>query len=137
MFAPTTKKSQKRFCNNPKPPKQCADLTKLNDPQVRDVFISNLDAKLQMNKDETANTSTRSKNLINSLPSAAAETLPQKEKRFETKEDFKDKCFNILLEERSNLTKSTQEYKKTTKKIKKRLKLLRNERLRREAETIN
>ena len=91
-----------------------------------------------MTKDETADTSTRSKNLINSLCSTAAETLPQKEKGFESKEDFKDdECFNILLEERSNLTKDTQEYKKTTKKIKKRVKFLRNERLRCEAETIN
>ena len=67
MFDPTTKKSWKRFCNNPKPPKQHADLTKLNDPQVCERFTPKLDAKLRMSKDETADSSTRSKNFINSL----------------------------------------------------------------------
>ena len=80
----------------------------------------------------------RSNNLINILSQTASETLPIKQKQNKDDEDFKnDEQLNILLNDRSSVLKGTEMYKKITKLIKKRIRFIKNQKLRREAEQIN
>ena len=66
------------------------------------------------------------------------EILPQKSKCQRENEVWKnDKTLNKLLEARSKLTRNTQPYISVTKKVKKQVRFLCNEKIRVEAEEIN
>ena len=138
IYAPSTRKSRKKFCNNPKPPKRRINLKMLIDKDIREQYTNSLDQKLQLSKNVDADTTTRSKSLIDTLSAVAAETVPLKQRQDNFKQIFKDdECLNKLLDSRSHLNKGTEEYKIATKKIKKRSKVIRNEKYRSEAEQIN
>ena len=80
----------------------------------------------------------RSKNLIDALSTTATETLSVKQRQNKTNEVFKsDHHLNRMLEERSTQTKDCEAYKSTTKKIKKHVKDIRNQKLRLDVEQIN
>ena len=73
----------------------------------------------------------------NSLTSAASEILPNKTEK-KTKQIWRDdEDLNKLLEERSKTDNETISYKKLTRLIKSRIRKLRNEKMRKEAEELN
>ena len=79
----------------------------------------------------------RSKNLIDALSTTATETLSVKQRQNKTNEVFKgDHHLNIMMEERSTQNKGSEAYKSTTKKIKKHVTYIRNQKLRLEPEQI-
>ena len=76
--------------------------------------------------------------IIDALSSSAEKTLPEAIRSKKENELWKnDETLNKLLEERTKFTTGTAEYKNSTKKIKKRVSQLRNEKLRIEADEIN
>ena len=76
-------------------------------------------------------------NLISALNSAAESTIPAKVKTCVRETWCEDNEFNALLEERKNHIVGSEYYKSATKRIKKHIRKLRNEKLSREAENIN
>ena len=73
----------------------------------------------------------------NSLTSAASEILPNKTEK-KTEQIWRDdEDLNKLLEERSKTDNETTDYKKLTRMIKSRIRKLRNEKMRKEAEELN
>jgi len=89
-------------------------------------------------KTDNTDTSTRSQNLIDVISESANEILPEKQKLVHTATKFNDdEPLNELLNTRSNEHKGSDVHKLLTKKIKKRVRYLRNKRLHREAEQIN
>ena len=76
--------------------------------------------------------------MVRVLKTAGEASLPLITRKQKVKEIWKeDKVFNDLLNERSKHKIGSQEYKSYTKKIKTRIRFLRNEKLKREAEEIN
>ena len=76
IYAPSTRKSRKKFCNNRKPPKRRINLKMLIDKDIREQYTNSLDQKLQLNKNVNADTATRSKSLIDTLSAVPVETVP-------------------------------------------------------------
>ena len=138
MYAPSTKNARKRYCKNPTPPKKRLDLKKLLDPTIRARFSTRINEQIRNTKNENADVSSRSQNLINVISDSANEILPEKPKTMDTSTKFyDDERLNELLNTRSKESKTSNTYKLLTKKIKKHARYLRNGRLRREAEQIN
>ncbi len=138
MYAPSTRNARKRYCKNPTPPKKRLDLKKLSDPNIRARFSTRINEQIRNTKNENIHVSSRSQNLINVISESANEILPEKLKTMDTSTKFHDdEQLNELLNTRSKESKASNTYKLLTKKIKKRVRYLRNDRLRREAEQIN
>ena len=76
-------------------------------------------------------------NLISALSSAAESTLPSKVKTRVRETWSEDDEFNTLLQQRKNYSFGSEDYKDLSKRIKKRIRHLRNEKLSREADNIN
>ena len=76
--------------------------------------------------------------IIESLKTVSEETLPQRSKQNKTDEIWKNDIeFNQIIKERRNVQVKTDVYKQLTKKLKKRVNLLRNKKLADEANEIN
>ena len=138
IFAPSTKKARKRFCKNPTQPKKRLDTKKLLDRDIRYQFTTKISERIILSKDENTDMESRSQNLINIISKAANDILPEKLKTVDTTTSFKnDQRLNELLNNRSETFKGSERHKLLTKKLKKHIRYLRNERLLREAEQIN
>ena len=75
--------------------------------------------------------------LTNTLSAAGKEVLPTKQAKQVNQIWKNDPVLNLLLLERADKDKLSNEYKNLTKSIKKRVKKLRNEKIRKEADEIN
>ena len=138
IYAPSTRNGRKRYCKNPTPPKLRVLVKKLQNKETREQFTTTLNENLQGIRTENCDTATRAKQLIDSLTKTAAETLPVMRKNANMKRNFtNDEHLNELLEMRSGQVRGTDTYKLSTKKIKKHVKYIKNQRLRQEAEQIN
>ena len=88
-------------------------------------------------EDDNLSTTQLSDNLIEALQNAAKETLPKKTKE-KTAETWKfDSTFNSLIETRAKFNRGSENFKEYTKKIKKRINKLKNDKLRTEASQID
>ena len=135
LLTPMTRRARwkkKESKSNPKP-----NIALLKDAYVRSQFQEKLRSSLQ-NETLTADTTDQTScNITKTLNDIADATIP-KVKRHETKQIWKeDKELNNLLNKRMKITTNTQDYKNLTKLIKKRVKDLRNQRLKDEADAIN
>lgn len=135
MCTPATRKARKRYNKNPAPPGRCVKA--LLNPTTQMAYTTAVDEKLG-NLPQTENIDTISERLIKVLNEAANITLPKKKKIESTREIWKDdELLNILLLERGKSQRGSQVYRTLTKKIKKRVNKLRNDKMKQEAEEIN
>lgn len=134
LKTPSTKKARRI----PKrvPIKQKIDVKSIKDTNVKARYSSVITDYLQ-NDTNPRSPSSISDNIINCLKFASETTLPKKEKRQTVREIWKnDEEFNNLLQLRSTQNKNTADYNETTKKIKKRVRYLRNMKMAAEAQEI-
>lgn len=89
-------------------PKRDLIWKKLLDPNIRTRFTARIKEQISNTKNENADTSTRSKNLVDVISQSANEILPEKEKLFDTATKFQDdEHLNQLLSIRSNKHKES------------------------------
>ena len=113
------------------------DTKKLRDTYVRDNFKTRLGDKLLNATLTGESTDETSQAIIYTLNTVAEATIPKVSKTI-TVETWKDDAeLNSLLNDRHAYIMRSEEHRQLTKKIKKRVKHLRNERLQREAEEMN
>ena len=135
LRTPCTRKARRKPKRPPKQP--VSDKKTLYDPTIREKYVDSIDTYLR-NSPTHICPSEMSENIIHILNSAAADVLPKKSKSESNYELWKrDERMNQLLKERSRMNMGSLAYKELSKKIKRRIALLRNEKLRREAEEIN
>lgn len=135
MCTPATRRARKRYNKNPTPPSRC--VKSLLNPTTRVAYTTAVDEKLR-DFPPVESINTISERIIKVLNEAADLTLPKKKKAETTKEIWKDdELLNILLLERGKSQRGSQIYRTLTKKIKKRVNKLRNDKMKQEAEEIN
>ena len=83
------------------------------------------------------NASAISENMIHNLCESADKVLPKKTRHQQREMWKEDEEFNRIIHERSQLQKNSDEYKLMTKKLRKRIRFLRNEKLQQEANETN
>ena len=117
--------------------KHVPDIKSLHNSNIQQKYIATVNHKLRENiRPETP--TDIAENIMQILHSTAEETLPQKSKTKTNRELWKDDIeLNDLLKRRTQYDNKSLEYKITSKKIKKRVGQLRNEKLRIEAHEIN
>ena len=109
----------------------------LKNPIIQSKYVAAVNIGLQ-NSEHYKFPSEASKRIIDILSSAANDVLPEKPKSEKQCELWKnDVLFNNLLIERAKMSIKSLSYITVTKKIKKRVKWLKNKKLRLEAEEIN
>ena len=111
------------------------DATSLNEIPVRAKFKQ--DILQHLHTINAGSTEQKSQQIVNLLSDAASRTLKtaKPKKCMEIWKD--DGQLNALINERQAYTRESDEYKTATKQIKKRVKFLRNEKLKNEANEIN
>ena len=126
LFTPMTRHARARYCKNPTKPK--LDIKALKNPNVRQKYCSSVDTYLS----DSSITGSAEK-ILQALQLAAEDTLPPKLKSEKESETWKnDVILNDLMLNRSNMMCGSSTYKDTTKKIKKRVRLLRTEKLKKD-----
>ena len=136
MCTPTTRIARKRYNKTPNEPKR--DVKSLLIPTIRRTFVENLNRKLETNRPFNEDVNVFSQNLLKAIEEAANEELPPKLKITSEKELWKnDEELNSLLRDRSDTIRNGESYKKLSKKIKKRVRQLRNLKMQQEADEIN
>ena len=112
------------------------DLSALNDGETKDKFIRNVAVQLPTAAEHDA-IDKKSECLVNALNAAARSSLPPKTGKC-TREIWKDDDeLNRILQERSILSRNCEQHKQLTKLIKKRVRHLRNQKMKTEADEIN
>ena len=115
------------------------DLKAFQIPTIEKSFLESIENQLS-NDNEAVNRSAveTSEKIVNLLTTAGEATLPRSTRKERVNEIWKnDEEFNRLLNERRKHKFGSNEYKLFTRKIKTRIKHIRNEKLKREAEDIN
>ena len=131
MLTPKTKKARRKPKKKIFPAKP--DVKALKNIEIEQSFTTAVTQELVDSQIELT-----SSKIINCLHNAAHKTLPRKCKNSRANEIWKnDESLNSLLNERVLLIKNSTEYKRITRIVKKRVKLLRNEKLAKEANKIN
>ena len=134
FFTPETKKARRKPKQSHRREKH--DMKALNDDEIKKKFTLAVSENLQAGVAETANE--KSTRLVRCLASAAESTVPRKKKMNVVKEVWKnDNLLNALLEKRSATVKASEDHKRYTKLIKKRVLHLKNQKLENEAKQIN
>ena len=137
LHTPMTRRARWRPRQTQKKPQP--DLKALQIPTIENSFLESIDNQLS-NDNEAVNRSVveTSEKIVNLLTTVGEATLPRSMRKERVNEIWKnDKEFNRLLNERRNHKFGSNKYKMFTRKIKIRIKHLRNEKLKREAEDIN
>ena len=112
------------------------DLSALNDVKTKDNFIRNVAAQLPI-ADEHDTIDKKSEYFVKALNAAAKNSLPPKTGKC-TREIWKDDGeLNQILQERSTVPRNSEQHKQLTKLIKKRVRYLRNQKMKIEADEIN
>ena len=135
LKTPTTKKTRWKE-REEKKKVYIPDTQALNDEDIRTQFNDHAAAKLN-DAAIIESTIELDDNLISALSSAAESTLPSKVKTRVRETWSEDDEFNTLLQQRKNYSFGSEDYKDLSKRIKKRIRHLRNEKLSREADNIN
>ena len=137
LHTPMTRRARwrpRQTQNKPQP-----DLKALQIPTIEKSFMESIENQLS-NDNEAVNRSAveTSEKIVNLLTTVGEATLPRSTRKERVNEIWKkDEEFNRLLNERRTHKLGSNEYKLFTRKIKTRIKHLRNEKLTREAEDIN
>ena len=132
LCTPKTRKARKKLKKIIHQPK--ADIKALLNEEIRQSFVSAVSNNLKDNE----HLEITSSKIINCLQGAADQSLPKKNKTKSFKETWKnDSQLNKLLNERVVLQKNSVTYKRLSRLIKKRVNVLRNERISQEANEIN
>ena len=114
------------------------DIKSLHNPNIQATYTATVNRKLRENATLRQTPSDIAENLVQILDSTASETLPKKSKSKSSRELWKDDTvLNDLLKRRTQSDIQSLEHKIISKKIKKPVGYLRNEKLRIEAEEIN
>ena len=114
------------------------DIKSLYNPIIQASCIATVNRKLRENTILHQTPSGIAENIVQILDSTASETLPKKSKSKTSRELWEDDTvLNELLKRRTQSDIQSLEQKIISKKIKKRVRQLRNEKLRIEAEEIN
>ena len=133
-----TKKARRRYCKNPTPPKRNYNIKALQIPEIQKSFVEALDDPIKQGSVNITEINNLSETLVTTLNETAMQVLPPKTKRGKGDElRKKDKLLNDLLDQRSRLSRTSDEYKKLSKKVKKRVHYIRNLKIRNEAMQIN
>ena len=136
LRTPCTRKARRKPKRPPRKP--MPNKKTLIDPSVRKRYVQTVETTLQRSHSSHTCTTKMSENIIHALSSAATVTLPKTSGPSTNHELWKnDELLNQLLNDRSSMTMGSPEYKRITKKIKQRIGMLRNDKLRKEAEEIN
>ena len=136
LDTPMTRRARWKVSKHPT--KRSINVKSLEDEKVKDRFIINAENELAKNLNiHATSVSEIATNLTKSLKTAAEITLPSQAKHFYKTIWRDDKKLNELLDKRMNLSTKSEEHKKVTKELKKRVKHLRNMKLWEEANAIN
>ena len=121
------------------PGKPRPDAKFLFDDGYRNRYVNTVQQYLQNNPMQINSTNEeKSTRIVNTLQNAAKNTIPLKTKNRRDNNPWKnDILFNNIIDSRQNTDKTSNEYKELTKKLKKRIKFLKNQRLKQEASNIN
>ena len=131
-----SKYTRKCLKNRSKKTKNKLDLKALINPEIKAQFVDSVDNQMRNYISEESGCT--SKKLIEIMEKAAQETLTNLNKNDQKHEIWKsDVQLNSLLDQRKLTMKNTEAYKETTKKIKRRARNLTNEKLCKEANSIN
>lgn len=134
MHTPTTKRARKkqnklRFAQKPDP-------KSLENEELKNSFLQKVKEDFQRRR--CLGESISETTIVTSLESAAEATLAKTKRNKPTKEIWKEDIeLNELLSQRIQTSKDSVEYKCITKKIKKQVRRLRNEKISNEAKMIN
>ena len=133
LHTPMTRKARKK---KQTPTISKPDIKSLNRIEVKTSFVSMIESTLHNQSSEHTAEELSSK-LISALNDTAQNILPPQTK-IHKKEVWKnDYEFNLLISNRRNFLQDSDEYKKITKSLKKRINHLKNEKLKEEARSIN
>ena len=111
------------------------DVSSLANKDVQNSFKLSVERNFVTSGEQTA--CALSENIINSLCKNADNVLPKKTRHPHRELWKEDEDFNQIIHERSLARRYSEEYKLLTKKLRKRIRFLRNEKLRQEANDIN
>ena len=137
MNTPKTKKA--RWTEREKSKAKTKPNSKLlKDEYFRKQFTDSVAVELSRTPNGTMSTDEKAKSILNVIDVAAVKTIPIEGKVNHEKEIWRnDTEFNDIINSRQNTNKESDAYKELTKKLKKRIKFLRNCRLKEEAREIN
>ena len=136
LHTPKTRKARKYTKTNRKILGK-RDLKSLfSNPDATNSFNEQVKMSLIAEKVDKNSPELLSSKIVNIL-NKAGESLPLITKDIATEWWKNDKQFNMLLDDRSKLDRGSREYLTKSKEIKKRIQILRNEKLKSEAEDIN
>ena len=136
LYTPCTRKARRTVKAPLK--KIQPDIKALHNDTLRGHYVEKIDQNLSSITCEDRSTTEMSKTIIEVINKAAAETLPSKKHVPSDKQLWKEDAeLNSLLEERTTLSTTSHRHKEITKQIKRRVKRLRNEKLRVEADEVN
>lgn len=112
------------------------NINALNEPDTRQSFMNRTAEKINW-KENQLSTTQLSEKLVESIQTAAQETIPRKQ-RTESKHIWKsDEELNSLLDNRSMHARQSERFKYLTTLIKKRIRKLRNDKLKQEAAELD
>jgi len=140
LRTPCNKAARYKHRKTPLPSTKKVDLDMLLIPKIQDKYTKCVNSELELTSTQTT-VQDMSDHLIKNLKEISEKLLPQKNQK-QNKHDAlykNDTELNTLLDQRahSHWPRNSKEYQKLTKKIKKRITYLKNERLKLEAESIN
>ena len=141
LSTPTCKRA--RWKNKLSINKSKVDALSLKDITTKNLFVEEVKKDITNSKKQGGNSNLNSSEIISdfiikTLRTVGEATLPTKNLKKGTNEIWKnDTEFNDLLQSRKNHKMGTDEHKQLTKKLKKRIKFLRNKKLSDEANEIN
>lgn len=122
----------------PRPPgRRILDIKKLTDAHYQSEYRLKVSEEILKRKSDGLTIDEVSDNLVKSLSNAAAETLPNLNKKKISQLWKDDSALNKLLDDRAKTTKDSIQYVKISRMIKSRIRKLRNEKLRLEADELN
>ena len=121
-----------------KPRKLSLDINSLNENSIETKFNGELIKQLDRSKKDSPSLENLSSNITNALQEAAKNTLSATKKINKYYEIWKeDKELNKLLQNREVTEKHSNSYKRLSKEIRKRVNILKNMKLKQEADEIN
>ena len=119
------------------PEKRILDIKKLTDAHYQSEYKLKVSEEILKRKSENLTMDQVSNNLVTSLSNAAAETLPNINKKNINQLWKDDSVLNKLLDDRAKTIKDSIQYVKVSRRIKSRIRKLKNEKLRLEADELN
>ena len=109
----------------------------LKRPTLQTAFVEAVNREFQVCDTDSVNSGNISDNLKTNLIKIAEKILPVTQKAKLNEVWREDGTFNQLINERARCDKATDRHKELTRNIKKRVRYLKNQKLREEADEIN